>query len=157
MPTSPRMRSCTALTVNPRTSASGAVASTSVKPAASNVTGSVGAHKKFAFGIASSNALHIAANAGIGEDNIATSPHVGADIELAESVSMAMLTVLDTLGPTERAVFVLREVFDTSAYFTTGRDFIPVLLRQREHAREHHQSQRAALFDELLERIENPS
>ncbi len=34
------------------------------------------------------------------------------DVELAESVSFAMLTVLETLGPTERAVFVLREVFD---------------------------------------------
>jgi RNA polymerase sigma-70 factor (ECF subfamily) len=42
-----------------------------------------------------------------------TSPDVAADIELAESVSMAMLTVLETLGPAERAVFVLREVFDT--------------------------------------------
>jgi len=42
-----------------------------------------------------------------------TSPEVAADIELAESVSIAMLTVLETLGPTERAVFVLREVFDT--------------------------------------------
>ena len=35
------------------------------------------------------------------------------DVELAESVSIAMLTVLETLTPTERAVFVLREVFDT--------------------------------------------
>jgi DNA-binding Lrp family transcriptional regulator len=34
-------------------------------------------------------------------------------VELAESVSIAMLTVLETLTPTERAVFVLREVFDT--------------------------------------------
>ncbi|HEV2069925.1 MAG TPA: RNA polymerase sigma-70 factor [Acidimicrobiales bacterium] len=42
-----------------------------------------------------------------------TSPDVGADIELAENLSMAMLTVLETLGPAERAVFVLREVFDT--------------------------------------------
>jgi RNA polymerase sigma-70 factor (ECF subfamily) len=41
-----------------------------------------------------------------------TSPDVAADVELAESVSMAMLTVLETLGPAERAVFVLREVFD---------------------------------------------
>jgi RNA polymerase sigma-70 factor (ECF subfamily) len=41
-----------------------------------------------------------------------TSPDVAEDIELADSVSMAMLTVLETLGPTERAVFVLREVFD---------------------------------------------
>jgi RNA polymerase sigma-70 factor (ECF subfamily) len=43
---------------------------------------------------------------------VLTSPDVAEDIELAESVSMAMLTVLETLGPTERAVFVLREVFD---------------------------------------------
>ena len=41
-----------------------------------------------------------------------TSPDVAEDVELAESVSMAMLTVLETLEPTERAVFVLRQVFD---------------------------------------------
>ncbi|MFJ9146993.1 RNA polymerase sigma-70 factor [Streptomyces sp. NPDC102270] len=41
-----------------------------------------------------------------------TSPDVAEDVELAESVSIAMLTVLETLGPTERAVFVLREVFE---------------------------------------------
>jgi RNA polymerase sigma-70 factor (ECF subfamily) len=43
-----------------------------------------------------------------------TSPDIADDVELAESVSMAMLTVLETLGPTERAVFVLREVFDVA-------------------------------------------
>jgi RNA polymerase sigma-70 factor (TIGR02957 family) len=42
-----------------------------------------------------------------------TSPDVAEDAELAENVSIAMLTVLETLGPTERAVFVLREVFET--------------------------------------------
>ena len=41
-----------------------------------------------------------------------TTPDVAQDVELAESVSMAMLLVLETLAPTERAVFVLREVFD---------------------------------------------
>src|SRR5690606_27422670 len=41
-----------------------------------------------------------------------TTPDVAEDLELAESVSIAMLTVLETLNPTERAVFVLREVFD---------------------------------------------
>jgi RNA polymerase sigma-70 factor (TIGR02957 family) len=40
-----------------------------------------------------------------------TTPDVAEDAELAESVSMAMLLVLETLSPTERAVFVLREVF----------------------------------------------
>lgn len=41
-----------------------------------------------------------------------TSPDVAEDVELAESVSIAMLTVLETLAPAERAVFVLRDVFD---------------------------------------------
>jgi RNA polymerase sigma-70 factor (TIGR02957 family) len=41
-----------------------------------------------------------------------TSPDITEDVELAESVSIAMLTVLETLGPTERAVLVLHEVFD---------------------------------------------
>ncbi|WP_028063239.1 RNA polymerase sigma-70 factor [Solirubrobacter soli] len=41
-----------------------------------------------------------------------TVPDVAQDVELAESVSIAMLTVLETLGPVERAVFLLHEVFD---------------------------------------------
>jgi RNA polymerase sigma-70 factor (ECF subfamily) len=41
-----------------------------------------------------------------------TAPDVAEDVELADSVSMAMLLVLETLTPNERAVFVLREVFD---------------------------------------------
>ncbi|WP_424887221.1 RNA polymerase sigma-70 factor [Streptomyces sp. XH2] len=41
-----------------------------------------------------------------------TAPDVAEDVELADSVSMAMMLVLETLAPTERAVFVLREVFD---------------------------------------------
>jgi RNA polymerase sigma-70 factor (ECF subfamily) len=45
---------------------------------------------------------------------VLTSPDIADDVELAESVSIAMLTVLETLGPTERVVFVLREVFEMS-------------------------------------------
>ena len=41
-----------------------------------------------------------------------TAPDVAEDVELADSVSMAMLLVLETLTPTERAVFVLRDVFE---------------------------------------------
>ncbi|HTJ38919.1 MAG TPA: RNA polymerase sigma-70 factor [Dactylosporangium sp.] len=41
-----------------------------------------------------------------------TSPDVAEQVELADSVSIAMLLVLETLAPVERAVFVLREVFD---------------------------------------------
>lgn len=43
---------------------------------------------------------------------VLTAPDVADDVELADSVSTAMLLVLETLPPTERAVFVLREVFD---------------------------------------------
>ncbi len=43
-----------------------------------------------------------------------TTPDVAEDVELADSVSMAMLLVLETLTPAERAVFVLREVFDVA-------------------------------------------
>ena len=43
---------------------------------------------------------------------VLTAPDVAHDVELADSVSTAMLLVLETLPPTERAVFVLREVFD---------------------------------------------
>ena len=44
-----------------------------------------------------------------------TSPDVGAEVaehaELGREISLAMLVVLETLSPAERAVFVLREVF----------------------------------------------
>ncbi|WP_067805122.1 RNA polymerase sigma-70 factor [Actinomadura formosensis] len=40
-----------------------------------------------------------------------TSPDIAEDAELSESVSMAMMVVLETLSPLERAVFVLKEVF----------------------------------------------
>lgn len=43
-----------------------------------------------------------------------TTPDVAEDVGLAESVSMAMMVVLETLSPTERAVFVLREAFEFS-------------------------------------------
>ncbi|MFI9811331.1 RNA polymerase sigma-70 factor [Saccharothrix variisporea] len=40
-----------------------------------------------------------------------TTPDLAADVELAESVSMGLMVVLETLTPSERAVFVLREAF----------------------------------------------
>jgi RNA polymerase sigma-70 factor (ECF subfamily) len=64
--------------------------------------------------------------------------------ELAESVSMAMLVVLESLTPDERAVFVLREVFGFSHAeigATLGRPDAAV--RQLAHrAREHVQARR---------------
>lgn len=59
--------------------------------------------------------------------------------EVADSVSMAMLVVLETLSPLERAAFVLREVFDLpfgEIADTLGRSETAV--RQLAHrAREH--------------------
>jgi RNA polymerase sigma-70 factor (TIGR02957 family) len=68
-----------------------------------------------------------------------TSPDVAEDAELADSVSMAMLLVLETLTPTERAVFVLREVFDVGYDEIAGAvDKSPAAVRQIAHrAREH--------------------
>jgi RNA polymerase sigma-70 factor (TIGR02957 family) len=68
-----------------------------------------------------------------------TSPDVAEDVELADSVSFAMLTVLETLGPTERAVFVLREVFETPYdEIAEAIDKTPAAVRQIAHrAREH--------------------
>ncbi|MGY4644228.1 RNA polymerase sigma-70 factor [Cellulomonas sp. URHB0016] len=72
------------------------------------------------------------------------SPDVADDVELAESVSFAMLTVLETLGPTERVVFVLREVFDTPYDEIAGAlGKSPSAVRQIAHrAREHVDARR---------------
>ncbi|MEU4511182.1 RNA polymerase sigma-70 factor [Nonomuraea wenchangensis] len=68
-----------------------------------------------------------------------TTPDVAEDVELAESVSMALMLVLETLSPTERAVFVLREVF------AVGYDEIaaavgktPATVRQIAHRARRH-------------------
>lgn len=68
-----------------------------------------------------------------------TAPDVAEDIELADSVSMAMLLVLETLTPTERAVFVLREVFDL-AYdeIAEAVDKNPAAVRQIAHRARAH-------------------
>lgn len=68
-----------------------------------------------------------------------TAPDVAEDVELAESLSIAMLTVLETLTPTERAVFVLREVFDAPyEEIADAVDKSPAAVRQVAHrAREH--------------------
>ena len=40
----------------------------------------------------------------------------------------------------------------TCAYFRTSTHFLPILTRQRDHARDHAQDDRAALFDGLIQR-----
>ena len=68
-----------------------------------------------------------------------TAPDVAEDVELAESVSMAMLLVLETLMPTERAVFVLREVFDLDYdEIAEAVDKSPAAVRQIAHRARAH-------------------
>lgn len=68
-----------------------------------------------------------------------TTPDVADDVELADSVSMAMLLVLETLAPTERAVFVLRDVFDVGYdEIAEAVDKTPVAVRQIAHRARAH-------------------
>jgi RNA polymerase sigma-70 factor (ECF subfamily) len=73
-----------------------------------------------------------------------TAPDVAEDVELAESVSMAIMLVLETLSPTERAVFVLREAFDVSYdEIAAAVDKSPAAVRQIAHrARQHVDARR---------------
>ena len=66
------------------------------------------------------------------------------DIVLAESVSMAMLVLLETLGPDERAVFVLREVFgfDYSEIAEAVGRPAPAVRQVAHRAREHVRARR---------------
>ncbi|WP_116947754.1 RNA polymerase sigma-70 factor [Jiangella endophytica] len=75
---------------------------------------------------------------------LVTGPDAAGGVELAEDVSMAMLVVLETLTPIERAVFVLREVFGFAhAEIATALDRSEASVRQVAHrAREHVQARR---------------
>lgn len=68
-----------------------------------------------------------------------TTPDVAEDVELAESVSMALLLLLETLSPTERAVFVLREAFGFDyAEIAEAVEKSPAAVRQIAHRARHH-------------------
>ena len=68
-----------------------------------------------------------------------TAPDLAEDVELADSVSTAMLLVLETLGPTERAVFVLREVFGFDYdEIAAAVDKTPAAVRQVAHRARSH-------------------
>lgn len=85
-----------------------------------------------------------------------TTPDVAEDVELAENVSIAMLTVLETLTPVERAVFVLREVFDVP-YDEIGEAVgkSSSAIRQVAHrAREHVAARRPRMQVERAEQAE---
>ena len=71
-----------------------------------------------------------------------------SDVVLAESVSVAMLVVLETLSPDERAVFVLREVFGFShddVASAVGKSSVAV--RQMAHRARRHVQARRRRFD----------
>lgn len=74
----------------------------------------------------------------------------GEHVLRGEAVSTAMLLVLETLTPTERAVFVLREVFDfgyPEISEAVGKS--PAAVRQIAHrARNHVQARRTAALAE---------
>jgi RNA polymerase sigma-70 factor (ECF subfamily) len=68
-----------------------------------------------------------------------TTRDVAEDVEFAENVSLAMLTVLETLTPTERAVFVLREVFDVPfEQIAEATDKSAAAVRQIAHRARSH-------------------
>ncbi len=48
----------------------------------------------------------------------------------------------------------LQSACQTCAYFRTSTEFLPILVRQRDHARDHRQAGRVALFNGLIQRAE---
>lgn len=70
------------------------------------------------------------------------------EAELADTVSTAMLVVLETLSPVERAVFVLREVFGYSHAEIAGfLDRPEATVRQIAHRARSHVHSRRPRFD----------
>lgn len=68
--------------------------------------------------------------------------------ELGEQVSLALLVVLETLSPAERAVFVLREVFGMSAAEVAGAmGRTEAAVRQMTHRAKEHVHARQPRFD----------
>ncbi|WP_433666643.1 RNA polymerase sigma-70 factor [Nocardia sp. CA-136227] len=79
---------------------------------------------------------------------IRTDAYTEHDVLLAESVSMAMLLVLETLGPTERAVFVLSEVFGHSFVEIAGMvGKSDATVRQIAHRARAHVRERRKRFE----------
>lgn len=77
-----------------------------------------------------------------------TTPDVAEHAELAESVSLAMLVVLETLSPLERAVFVLREVFGYSnSEIAEALGKSEAAIRQTAHRAKAHVEARRPRFE----------
>ncbi len=72
-----------------------------------------------------------------------TSPDVAEDVELADSLSTAMLLVLETLTPTQRAVFLLHDVFDVGYdELAEAVGKTPAAVRQIAHRARAHVAER---------------
>jgi RNA polymerase sigma-70 factor (ECF subfamily) len=75
-------------------------------------------------------------------------PDPGEAVELGEQVSLALLVVLETLSPLERAVFVLREVFGMpGAEVAAVVDRSEAAVRQLAHRAREHVEDRRPRFD----------
>ena len=86
-----------------------------------------------------------------GRSPVAAAPQAPAPedaAELGEQVSLALLVVLETLSPAERAVFVLREVFGMSVAEVAGAlDRSEAAVRQMAHRAREHVHARQPRFD----------
>lgn len=79
---------------------------------------------------------------------LVTQPDAAEEVELAESVSLAVLVVLDTLSPLERAVFVLKEVFGFSYREIAGMlERSEASVRQVGHRARSHVRDRRPRYD----------
>jgi len=79
---------------------------------------------------------------------VVTLPDIAEDAVLADSLSFAMLVVLESLTPDERAVFVLHEVFDfpyPEIAEATGKT--PAAVRQLAHRAKEHVRARQPRFE----------
>jgi RNA polymerase sigma-70 factor (ECF subfamily) len=83
-------------------------------------------------------------------------------VEMAESLSLAFLRLLESLSPAERVAFLLREVFDAgydevaAALETSEANSRQIVARARKHIQEHRprfavdRSQQSAVLREFL-------
>ena len=86
-----------------------------------------------------------------------TVPDVADDVVLSESVSMALMVVLESLGPKERAVFLLREVFGYDhAEIAEALGMTSAAVRQTAHRAKQHVEARRPRFatdDQLVSQV----
>ena len=86
-----------------------------------------------------------------------TAPDVADDVVLSESVSMALMVVLESLGPKERAVFLLREVFGYDhAEIAEALGMSSAAVRQTAHRAKQHVEARRPRFstdDQLVSQV----